>query len=348
MNWRESFASVTSVDEIKEKREQFFQDLIKTLNHVEMEHFADEISCIHNACIVRLWEFVKQGNSLQMEWVLFGSGGRREATLFTDQDNGAIFPSFNTNTNSHETLPMYRSLMERMAKQLELAGYAPCSGFVMAVNPRWNGTVEEFFARIDHYLAYPDWDNARFLMIMADMRSLTNHQPNVEQIRTYMLDRIPHAKFLHWLVANHSWSQSIALNVLGNIRYISGGPYRGWFPLKEGLYLPVINMIRLWSLAFGFDAYSSWERSRLLFERGVWDRELYQNVKRTLDLCYNLRIVRQLQIAKEQPTLSFVTDEDLYVDLENPEHTWKDRVQQALLTAKQLQKLTSSHFRKPR
>jgi len=81
-------------------------------------------------------------------WMVFGSEGRTEQTLVTDQDNGLVFADAGEGAR-----PWFDALARRVTSDLEAAGFPPCHGGHMA--GRWQGTLSEWTARFHECVDEP-------------------------------------------------------------------------------------------------------------------------------------------------------------------------------------------------
>ena len=81
-------------------------------------------------------------------WMVFGSEGRTEQTLVTDQDNGLVFADAGEGAR-----PWFDALARRVTSDLEAAGFPPCHGGHMA--GRWQGTLSEWTARFHQCVDEP-------------------------------------------------------------------------------------------------------------------------------------------------------------------------------------------------
>jgi CBS domain-containing protein len=338
-------------------------DLSKFGQQMNMEMLAERISSIHDALCVRIleleWDCLCHsssgtnrsvvGNRLNriedsVSWVRLGSAGRSEATLFPDQDHMCIYKQGELN-GAGTDVRTYQRWMSRVVDDMKDVGYPYCKGFVMSTNPRWNGTWNDFKERIEAYISYPTWEHVRYVMMLVDMRSIYGNSEWVTSLRTECIERSKDVAYVLWKVIDGGWTRSDGLSFLGNIRLVDDGPYRGLFPIKERIYFPLVNSIRLWSVANGIDATSSWNRSKQLHERGIWDTKLYHDVVEALNLYYKLRILRQIELQSKSAALD---DEDLYIDLHTIGKDCVQQIRQALETVYVLHKRSASQFRKPR
>jgi CBS domain-containing protein len=80
-------------------------------------------------------------------WIAFGSEGRMEQTLLTDQDNALV------HGGGEEARSYFARLSERANGDLEAAGFPACPGGYMARN--WHGPLEEWLGRFQDWLGDP-------------------------------------------------------------------------------------------------------------------------------------------------------------------------------------------------
>jgi CBS domain-containing protein len=81
-------------------------------------------------------------------WLAFGSEGRMEQTLLTDQDNALVYAD-----EGGASRDWYQAFAERVNGDLEAAGFPRCPGGYMARS--WHGTVSEWVDRFRGWLEAP-------------------------------------------------------------------------------------------------------------------------------------------------------------------------------------------------
>lgn len=261
-------------------------------------------------------------------WLLLGSGGRQEQTLHPDQDNALLYSA--TLGREQEERVYFQALAEVAVERLAEIGYPYCPGYVMASNPRWNLSFSDWQHKIMDYTGYPDWDNARYLMMLADLRPVYGDKVLADQLTDWLLGELAKQNFLHYLVAQHLEAHKVALDWRGRFRVDVWGEEEGRLNVKEGGYLQVINAVRLWSVAHGLPASSTEQRMERLHAAGVWDRAWAQEVRAALEELVSWRLWSN------------------YVDPAPLTTGETERLKTALKTARQLQKRTARRFSKPR
>lgn len=334
-------------------------DEIRVLQSQWMEQFGDDpvmdpihdvvqgITICHDSMVKKVLEWTK--HQLEQEgrqipnvsfcWVTMGSGGRCEQTFHTDQDHALLYKS--SGIGDEKTVEPYFALFaERAVAALERAGYPLCSGYVMSSNPRWRGSLQDFREKLTSYLSCPNWENVRYLLIASDMRPIYGNPSLGEEIRVWLVQQMSRSPFILWQVADHERSHDVALDSFGRLRTDRTGEYQGKLNLKEGLYLHLVNHIRLWTIAHGGAETQSFSRIQYLQEKDIWSCEWADQVREALAITLKLRV-------KEHSRQSKRGIFDPYINPDELEIQERLGLQEALKTTKQLKKLAAKRFRKP-
>ncbi|MGZ8211303.1 MAG: DUF294 nucleotidyltransferase-like domain-containing protein [Burkholderiales bacterium] len=84
-------------------------------------------------------------------WLAFGSEGRLEQTISSDQDNGIIFADL-ASTPPAEVRARVLPFAEAVNRTLDACGFPLCRGNVMAGNPKWCLSLAEWRARFESWI----------------------------------------------------------------------------------------------------------------------------------------------------------------------------------------------------
>lgn len=200
--------------------------------------------------------------------VLFGSGGRREQTLWSDQDNGLIYE--NPPVGEEAAAERYFSLLgSELVRMLGTLGYPPCEGNVLASNPVWCRPVDGYWQMIDNWLAEPNWEHIRYLLIWADMRSVYGKSALAETLRGHLLQTLAVRRRLLGDMLQNTLHRKVSLGFLGNLITERYGEDAGGIDIKYGSYIPIVNAVRLLSLKAGLSETGTLERIAALAKAGV-------------------------------------------------------------------------------
>ncbi|MEF2965521.1 DUF294 nucleotidyltransferase-like domain-containing protein [Paenibacillus sp. M1] len=193
-------------------------------------------------------------------FVVFGSAGREEQTLWSDQDNGIIIE----NKDDPAVSAYFEIFGSRLSQLLEASGYPPCPGNVMVSNPLWRKRVSEWTGQFEAWREELGWEQVRYLMIAADMRFIAGDSRLYDNVRQSMYEifertSTPDQEFPAAVLRN-TVRHKAALNVLGQVITEQTGEHAGDFDVKYGLYLPIVNAVRYLAVEYGINASSTSER----------------------------------------------------------------------------------------
>ena len=138
-------------------------------------------------------------------WLAFGSEGRMEQTLKTDQDNGILFEA------SAAEADAVREKLLPLAKQINLAlaevGFPLCPGNIMASNPQCCLSLEEWRSRFDRWVNTGTPEHLLNASIYFDFRVLYGDDRAASELRDWLNERT---------AKNSRFRQQMAANALRN------------------------------------------------------------------------------------------------------------------------------------
>lgn len=190
-------------------------------------------------------------------WVVMGSEGRSEQTLVTDQDNGIIFepaPGQDAAAARAALLPVAR----QVNLALDRAGYRLCRGDIMAGNPKWCLSLDEWR---DRFAAWIDSGSPEALLhgaIFFDLRPLAGDLALGRELRTWLAAHAPrNPRFLHQMAGN-ALANHAPLNWFRGFRAGTDGR----IDLKLNGATLFVDAARIFSLANGIDECNTERRLR--------------------------------------------------------------------------------------
>lgn len=179
-------------------------------------------------------------------WILMGSEGRSEQTLVTDQDNGLIFAPAR-NAEVEETRRKFIAIARRVNQALDRAGYRLCPGNIMAGNPQWCLTLDEWRARFEHWIDSGSPEALLHGAIFFDLRPLHGDLDLAAELRSWLQEHVPrNPRFLHQMAVN-ALTNRPPLGMLRDFRLDS----EGRIDLKLNGTMPFVDAARIYSLACG-------------------------------------------------------------------------------------------------
>ncbi|MBM7563708.1 DUF294 nucleotidyltransferase-like domain-containing protein [Paenibacillus sacheonensis] len=244
-----------------------------------IEQFYTDLNEVHDALIRRAVALSEEKLARMGEgsppvpyaYLLFGSGGREEQTLTSDQDSGLVYADPEDPSQLEEVARYFGLFAQTVVMTLQQLGYPPCEGEVVSSNPLWCQSLSQWTGKLDLWFKEPDWERVRYLLIVADCRIVAG-QPFVwlalkEHFFMLMLstDRIAES------MLNNTMRHKVLLGVFGQLFKEHYGEDAGSLDLKYGAYIPMVNAIRLLAIQAGIRATATMTRIEDLTRHGVLD-----------------------------------------------------------------------------
>ena len=201
-------------------------------------------------------------------WLAFGSAGRYEQTLLTNQNNGMLFQAANDD-EARDRREALRPLAEAVNQGLDRCGLPLCRDRVMAGNPALRLSAREWERWFADIVRLPTPEHLRQAAICFDLRLLWGDDNGFETLSLFLMDRIAGApQFQRMLAETALRSQPPS----GGLFEIAGGAWKAGaagFDLKAQALTPFVDAARVFALANGITETSTAGRLRALAERDV-------------------------------------------------------------------------------
>ncbi len=259
------------------------------------------ISHLNDAFTQRLVTVTAQAHARDLNqacWLAFGSEGRSEQTVATDQDNGLVFVSDCPDTDRQAWLAFAHDVNEA----LDDCGFPMCKGNVMARNPACCLTPAEWQERLAQWIEGGAPQDLLAAAIYFDLRPVAGRMELAQPLRA-QITRQAHA--------NPRFCRQLAAQVL---RTSHGLDWRGAIKTEEIDGVPLFNLkchgtavfvavARLRSLALGIEELNTCRRLKAYaLKAGVAEHEARAWVT-AFEFLQSLRMRAHVQ-ALDSPTPS--------------------------------------------
>jgi len=221
------------------------------------------VSVLADAVAGRALRLVEDGEDLRgldFCWLAFGSEGRGEQTLRTDQDNGIAF-RVPPGGAPEEVRARLVAFARKVNDALAACGFERCRGGIMAGNPEWCVSVEEWQERLTSWIEDPTPQAIQDAAIVFDFRPLHGNEALAEPLREVLARLAPrNPRFLARLAAT-AIGRRPPLGLFRDFA-VDGGEHGGTIDLKCGAAAIFVDAARVYALAFGTCAPGTAERMR--------------------------------------------------------------------------------------
>lgn len=243
-------------------------------------------------------------------WLCFGSEGRCEQTLYTDQDNGILFEADNP-TEAQRVRTLLLPVAQRINQYLAQCGFALCKGNIMAGNPDLCLSRIEWLKRFQSFVFESTPEHLLGSSIFFDLRPVWGPISGYEQLRNELLDLIEQASLFQRLMAENALRHRPPI---GRFRDFvvsrKGNDKTPTLDIKEQGLTPFVDGARLLSLANGIATTNTLERLRQLIDAGVIEAKDGSAYKEAYQFIQQTRMQHHQQQAREGKPYSNRLDPD--------------------------------------
>ena len=207
---------------------------------------------------------------VEFTWLAFGSEGRQEQTLKTDQDNGMLFvlpAGREAGAATATLLPIARRINEALAR----CGFALCAGNVMAGNPECCLSLDAWRHRFATWIEQGTPQHLLNASIFFDFRALYGAEPPVEELRHFVLERVARSPRFLRQMAENALRNRPPLGVVRDFVVASGGERPNTLNLKLNGTTPFVDGARILALAAGVGETNTLGRLRAVARAGALD-----------------------------------------------------------------------------
>ena len=191
-------------------------------------------------------------------WLAFGSEGREEQGFVTDQDNGILFDG----PQQGKVEEVRRDFLEAAAEvndALDAAGFVRCRGGIMAGNPEWCLSLDEWKAKFSRWIRASTPAAILNSTIFFDFRVIAGMAEMAEHLRDHLFDELRgNSIFLH-LLAKNALEVGPPLGPMNGFR-TEGSEHRGSIDLKTQGTRLFVDVARIYALAFGVRSANTEQR----------------------------------------------------------------------------------------
>ncbi len=286
------------LEQLKAVREREQRHLEKSLSSRPADETTAKLNELHDALIVRVLELAENDLArsglgappVPYAYMLYGSGGRLEQTMHSDQDSGLVYADASNETEEKRNRSYFLKLGETAVEYLTAVGYPPCEGNVVASNPAWCLPLSGWSSRIGRWLAEPSWENVRYLLIAADGRAVRGDAELADRLRGRYFGDLPGRPEIERRMLENTLRHKVLVGVFGQLLTEKYGDNAGSLDIKYGAYIPMVNAFRLLAIRAGIRETSTLRRIDALLGDGVLGEEEANEAKEAFLLFLKLRL----------------------------------------------------------
>ena len=223
----------------------------------------------HTVCRVIELVLAERGDpGVPFTWLCFGSEGRREQTLHTDQDNGILFEAKDA-AEAAEIRQRLLPIAQQINHHLAACGFTLCKGNIMAGNPELCLSRAEWARRFSAFIREATPQNLLASSIYFDLRAVWGDEQGCQHLRRTILTQVADNRLFQRMMADNALRHRPPVGRFREFVLERKGGDKATLDLKVQGLGPFVDGARLLALAHGVEAINTLERLRQLTTLGV-------------------------------------------------------------------------------
>lgn len=238
-------------------------------------------------------------------WLAFGSQGREDQTLSSDQDNGLLL----ANDLNQAQLDWFAGLGEFVCEGLADCGVPKCPGNIMASNPECRRTRAGWLERFQSWTESPTPKALMYCQIFFDSRNVRGNKRLYQAYREDVA-KLGRSDFFLGNLARLQSNVQVPLGLFNRFRGTESGKDSDWVDIKRYGIALINDIVRLYSLHEGLTEPRTLTRLQLLESCKLLNRKDNQALAEAWQFLTQLRLQHQLAVwGTAQPKNALDPDE---------------------------------------
>lgn len=325
--------------EIKPIRARIMQLLQGYLDqNIPMTLISKIITELNEACTTRVIEISLEKMSspppVKFAWLALGSQGRSEQMLHTDQDNAIVYENV-SDVFKEETRVYFLKFAALVNKGLFEIGYDYCPAEMMASNPKWCMSLEEWKSQVHHWITNPGKNEVLLSFIFFDYSLTYGDAVIVDELSESIFENVKANPIFYVHLVSGALQSPSPTGFFRQFLVEQDGANKDHFDIKRRALMPLTDAARVLILSHSVKSISNTaERFEKLAELEPNNRELY------LSCSYSFKAL--LKFRTKQGLLHH--DSGQFIALESLSKMEKIKLKRTFKTIKELQELISIRF----
>jgi CBS domain-containing protein len=296
------------------------------------------ITELNDACIKQViamsLDLMETPPPVKFTWLALGSQGRSEQLLHTDQDNALVYEDVPEESET-KTKKYFIELATHINKGLFDIGYEYCPAEMMASNPKWCLSLDQWKSQVHHWITNPGKKEVLLSFIFFDYSLSYGDRELANNLSEYIFETIKSNPTFYVHLVSGALQSPSPTGFFRDFLLEQDGAYKDFFNIKNRALMPLADAARVLILSHSVKSISNTvERFEKLADLEPNNSELY------LACAYSYKVL--LKFRTKQGLLHH--DSGQYITLEALSKSEKIKLKSTFKTIKELQEIISIRF----
>jgi len=269
--------------------------------------------------------------------LIMGSGGRREMMLDPDQDNGIILAD-RPAAKDPKVAAWFKDFCLRLNGNLDQVGYPLCPGEIMARNPLFHKTLDEWRAQISHMVKFPNEKAARWSNVVFDFDTLYGDDQLTVALRKHVHRELAAENRLLSFMMQDDAEGRPPIGFFNRLITTTEVGKKGKIDIKRNGLRIIADAARIYALSAGISACNTNDRLYALVRLGQLDADFADGILSAYEELIALLLDHQIDQRRQGRKL------DKLVDPETLSPHSREMLRESMLAVKRFQERLQIDF----
>tara|TARA_R110001583_G_scaffold60895_1_gene180523 strand:+ start:4036 stop:5880 length:1845 start_codon:yes stop_codon:yes gene_type:complete len=241
-------------------------------------------------------------------WLAFGSQGRQDQMAGSDQDNALILARETTEPEKH----YFKQLSEYVCSALNECGFPFCPGNIMAQNPKWQLTLQQWQQQFSSWIKTPKPSALLNATIFFDMRGIFGDMTLFNKLQSTVLNSTKGNDIFIAALSDNALQSTPPLGFFRSFVIERDGSEEKGIDLKHKGNALINDIVRVYALAAGLEEVNTSKRLEVLMANSQIDKDIAMNLLDAWEFIAHRRLTNQgQQFNNTQPISNYILPDSL-------------------------------------
>ncbi len=209
-------------------------------------------------------------------WLAMGSQGRKEQLLITDQDNALVFE--NVSEDIYPKVKEYfLGLATKVTEKLNIVGFEYCPANIMASNPKWCLSLNEWEKQFKDWVEDPVSDKILLSVIFFDFEYIDGDRELYNQMSDSVFTNVAKNEIFLSFLSKVTLDNPAPLSFFKQFLVEQDGEHKDQFDIKSRAIRPLVDAARIFALQHNLKINNTIARFERLMEIEPQNRDLFES-----------------------------------------------------------------------
>jgi len=224
----------------------------------------------------------------KFSWLALGSQGRKEQLLMTDQDNALVFE--NVAPAEYNAVKKYfLELAEKLTEKLNIVGFDYCPANIMASNPKWCISLEEWEQQFEEWITDPIPEKILLSIIFFDFELVYGDESLYNKMAESVFKTIEKNQIFLSFLGKVTLDNPPPLGFFKQFLVEDNGENKDSFDIKSRAIRPLVDGARILSLHHNIRVNNTIARYEKLMEVEPQNSDLFESCANAFKILLQFR-----------------------------------------------------------